>query len=248
MQHSCHSPVRPFARVTCPHHIVLRRAAARPPVPPSSARSMHPYACPLALPGCALSRRPYVRPAQSCLPHAPVPRLAASSTRAPTVRDRAVTPSTCNHAPISDEAICLLPPGPPQLAPPRTGLCPRCEEEVEITEHALLRCPARQFARGSFPETLDLKSAWLTPLQLKCLPSSSAAPSLPTLQDSPLPRTAAPPPHPLLPLSLLAWVRRFLYLLLLINCTVRHVFLGSFFWVFSGVLFWCSFLFHLSFI
>ena len=33
-------------------------------------------------------------------------------------------------------------------------------EEIETTEHALLRCPARQYARGSFPETLDLKYAW----------------------------------------------------------------------------------------
>ena len=40
------------------------------------------------------------------------------------------------------------------------GLCPRCEEEVETNEHAILRCPARQYARGSFPEILDLRSAW----------------------------------------------------------------------------------------
>ena len=40
------------------------------------------------------------------------------------------------------------------------GLCPQYEEEIEITERALLRCPARQYARGSFPETLDLKSTW----------------------------------------------------------------------------------------
>ena len=42
---------------------------------------------------------------------------------------------------------------------PEPGLYPRCEEEIETTEHAILRCPARQYARGSFPETLDLKSA-----------------------------------------------------------------------------------------
>ena len=40
------------------------------------------------------------------------------------------------------------------------GLCLRCEEEIKTTEHALLRCPARQYAKGSFPETLDLRSAW----------------------------------------------------------------------------------------
>ena len=40
-----------------------------------------------------------------------------------------------------------------------SGLFQRCEEEIE-TEHALLRCLARQYARGSFPESLVLKSAW----------------------------------------------------------------------------------------
>ena len=50
--------------------------------------------------------------------------------------------------------------GHPNWHRPDPGLCPRCEEEVETTEHALLRCPARQYARGSFPETLDLWSAW----------------------------------------------------------------------------------------
>jgi hypothetical protein len=50
--------------------------------------------------------------------------------------------------------------GHPNWHRPDPGLCPRCEEEIETTEHALLRCPARQYARGSFPETLDLKSAW----------------------------------------------------------------------------------------
>ena len=50
--------------------------------------------------------------------------------------------------------------GHPNRHRPDPGPCPRCEEEIETTEHALLRCPARQYARGSFPETLDLKSAW----------------------------------------------------------------------------------------
>ena len=31
---------------------------------------------------------------------------------------------------------------------------------TETTENALLRCPARQYARGSFPKILDFKSAW----------------------------------------------------------------------------------------
>ena len=50
--------------------------------------------------------------------------------------------------------------GHPNWHRPEPGLCPQREEEVETTEHAILRCPARQYARGSFPETLDLKSAW----------------------------------------------------------------------------------------
>ena len=49
--------------------------------------------------------------------------------------------------------------GHPNWHRPEPGLCPRREEEIETTEHALLRCSARQYARGSFPETLDLKSA-----------------------------------------------------------------------------------------
>ena len=50
--------------------------------------------------------------------------------------------------------------GHPNWHRPDLRLCPRCEEEIEITEHAPLCCPACQYARGSFPETLDLKSAW----------------------------------------------------------------------------------------
>ena len=50
--------------------------------------------------------------------------------------------------------------GHPNWHCPEPGLCPRCEEEIETTEHAMLRCPVCQYARGSFPETLDLKSAW----------------------------------------------------------------------------------------
>lgn len=39
------------------------------------------------------------------------------------------------------------------------GPCLQCEE-VESTEHALFRCPARQYVGGFFPETPGLKSAW----------------------------------------------------------------------------------------
>ena len=40
------------------------------------------------------------------------------------------------------------------------GSCPRCEEKIETIGHALLRCPARQYARGPFPKNLGLKSAY----------------------------------------------------------------------------------------
>ena len=50
--------------------------------------------------------------------------------------------------------------GHPNLHRPYPGLFPQCEKETETIGHALLRCPARQYARGSFPDTLDLKSAW----------------------------------------------------------------------------------------
>ena len=52
---------------------------------------------------------------------------------------------------------------------PDPGLCPRCEEEIGTVEHALLRCLARQYAGGLFPETLDLKSAWYDTTIVKIL-------------------------------------------------------------------------------
>ena len=55
-------------------------------------------------------------------------------------------------------ASCIL--GPPNWHHPDPGLCPRCEEEIETTERALVLCLTRQYARGSFPRTLDLKFAW----------------------------------------------------------------------------------------
>ena len=61
-------------------------------------------------------------------------------------------------------------------------------------------------------------------------------------------RTIAPLSHPLLPLSLLVWVRRFIYLLLpLINCSptcFHRVFLLVFLYFFL----WCSPLFFFIFI
>ena len=60
------------------------------------------------------------------------------------------------------------------------------EEEIESTEHALLRCPARQYARGSVPETLDLKSAWYDTTTIKVL-AAFVEHTLTTLEVEPRP-------------------------------------------------------------
>ena len=86
------------------------------------------------------------------------------------------------------------------------GLRPRCEEEIE---HALL-CPSVlvQYARGSFPETLDLKSAWYDATTNVRRTSTAYPPGF-----TPSPKTVAPLPNPpLLPRCPFAWVRRFLRL------------------------------------
>ena len=120
--------------------------------------------------------------------------------------------------------------GHPNWHRPDPGPCPRFGEEIEATEHALLGCPAHQYARGSFPETLDLKSAWYDATSAEMLAEFVRRTFTAHPRDSPSRRLTAPLPLPLLPLSLFAWVRRFLYLLLsFINCTVQHVSLGSLF-------------------
>ena len=59
-------------------------------------------------------------------------------------------PSPHSHVPLSDEASCLLTPGPSVLTPD-LRLDPRCEEEIETIEHALHRCPPANTPRGPFP-------------------------------------------------------------------------------------------------
>ena len=104
--------------------------------------------------------------------------------------------------------------GHPNLHRPDPGLCSQCEEEIETTKHALLRCPARQYARGSFPETLDLKSAWHDATATEMLAefvrrTSTAYPP----GFTPPEVNGTPTPPPLLPHNLFAWVRRFSYIL-----------------------------------
>jgi hypothetical protein len=47
--------------------------------------------------------------------------------------------------------------------------CPRCDLELETTEHTILHCPERQYARDLFPKDLDLGLAWMSPEQLKII-------------------------------------------------------------------------------
>ena len=84
------------------------------------------------------------------------------------------------------------------------GLCLRCEEEIETTEHALLRSPARQHARGPFPETLDLKSAWFDATAIGLLAEFVRRTLTACFRGPPPLKTMAPLPYPLLPHSLLA--------------------------------------------
>ena len=89
--------------------------------------------------------------------------------------------------------------GHPNWHRPEPGLCPRCEEEIETTEHAILRCPARQYARRSFPETLDLKSTWYDATTIKMLTKfvrrtlTAYPPGFTPLEDS---GTPTPPSSP----------------------------------------------------
>ena len=109
--------------------------------------------------------------------------------------------------------------GHPNWHRPEPGLCPRCEEEVETTEHAILRCPARQYARGSFPETLDLKSAWYDATTIEML-AEFVRRTLTAYPPGFTPPRGQRHPFPTLfslLCSLFAWVRRFLYLLLMFS-------------------------------
>jgi hypothetical protein len=52
---------------------------------------------------------------------------------------------------------------------PEPQSCSRCDEELETIEHALLRYPARQYAKGRFSPGLGLATAWLSPSLLKII-------------------------------------------------------------------------------
>jgi hypothetical protein len=52
---------------------------------------------------------------------------------------------------------------------PDPANCPTCDLELETTEHAILHCPERQYARGLFPKDLNLALAWMSSKQLKII-------------------------------------------------------------------------------
>ena len=119
---------------------------------------------------------------------------------------------------------------------PEQGLCPWCEEEVETAEHAILPSPARQYARGSFPEALDLGSSWYNATASEMLAKfvrctfTAYPPVFIPPEGSGTPTSPSSPPH-----SLFGWVRRFLNILpSLLDYTARQVFLGWFPLVFSS--------------
>jgi hypothetical protein len=77
--------------------------------------------------------------------------------------------------------------------------CPRYDLELETTEHAILNCPERQYARDLFPKNLDLSLAWMSPKDLKIIGdfitrTQTGYPPPPSLTLPPLtPVSQAPP-------------------------------------------------------
>jgi hypothetical protein len=55
------------------------------------------------------------------------------------------------------------------LVRPDPDSCPRCDEDLETVDHALLECLARQHARDRFPPNLTLAEAWSSPKLLNIL-------------------------------------------------------------------------------
>jgi hypothetical protein len=84
---------------------------------------------------------------------------------------------------------------------PDPANCPRCDLELETTEHAILHCPERQYARDLFPKDLDLNLAWMSPDQLKIIGdfitrTQTGYPPPPSPHLSPSPRPHKPLPTP----------------------------------------------------
>ena len=134
--------------------------------------------------------------------------------------------------------------GHPNWHCPDPGLCPQCEgKSRQLSTLYSAPLPANT-PRGPSP---DSSPPGMTPLQPKCSPNSSTAPSPPILRASP------PPPRavvsllhpPLLPHNLFAWVR---HLYPLPYKPVVHQFHPGLSSGISGVPFWYSPLVFVSFL
>ena len=139
---------------------------------------------------CARTRNASFLPAshphrQPCLARVSTrkpPRCRAQHASVPQRTPRAV-PSTRPHpqpASMPCPARARTPRPCPARARTSTRTARRAQHAPASAHHALLRCPARQYARGSFPRPWTSGLAGTTPPQLKCSPHSSTAPSLPT--------------------------------------------------------------------
>ena len=200
-----HSP-RPAAAML---RLVAARLATRriyrpifsPQTARTATRGRHASA-PANHPGAVPSTRPYLNAHHRPCParaRTPMPCPARASQRAPHA-----VPSTRPHPhttlfsaapPVSTPGGLFPRPwttGPPGMTPPP------------------LRCPARQYARGSFPETLDLKSTCYDATATEMLAAFVNRTLTAYPRASPPRRLVAPLSlPPLHPADCFAWVRRF---------------------------------------
>ena len=98
------------------------------------------------------------------------------------------------------------PPSPSPLTRPFTHGLRRKLRQPSMLYSAV---PSVSTPGGRFPRPWASSPPCMTPLQLKCPPSSSATPSPPILRDSPPLETTSTLLRPLLPHSLFAWAWRF---------------------------------------
>ena len=152
------------ARRQCP-------ARARTRKQPHSAMPCPPRACTRKPPRCraqhapAPQRGPHAVPGTRPHPQTtamPCPARACTSTL--TARHAQHAPTPAHH-----------PGAVPSTRPYLNAYCTPCSARARTCKPPL-RCPARQYARGSFPETRTSSPPGTTPQQLKFSPHSSIAP------------------------------------------------------------------------
>jgi hypothetical protein len=143
-------------RQPCPARVRTRK--------PPRCRVQH-ASVPQRTPHAVPSTRPYPQTASMPCParaRTPMPCPARARTPMPSTR----TARRAQHAPAPHTTLF--------------SAARRAQHAPASAHHALLRCPARQYARGSFPRPWTSSLPATTPPQLKCSPHSSTAPSLPT--------------------------------------------------------------------